>query len=145
MNRSARQRRGASRGFTLLELLVVVAILVLLAGIVTPAVVRQLGGAKHDTAQVQVNALKAAVEYFNVDMGRYPTSEEGLGVLVTPPDDAQRWNGPYLSKSRQLVDPWGNAYVYRLSSGAQSAEVLSLGSDGAVGGQGDAADVSSAD
>lgn len=130
----------APRGFTLIELLVVLAILTLLAGLVGPRVLNQLGGAKSKTAAVQIADLDKALELFKLDVGRYPTTEEGLDALVKKPGSANGWTGPYL-KGGIPSDPWGNPYRYENQGASGGIEILSLGSDGAPGGEGEAADV----
>jgi general secretion pathway protein G len=138
--RSARApARGRHRGFTLIELMVVLAILALLAGLVGPRVLNQLGGARAKTAAVQIADLDKSLELFKLDVGRYPTTEEGLQALMVRPATVGIWSGPYLKGSTVPADPWGNPYRYTLTNGA--IEILSLGSDGAPGGEGDAADV----
>ena len=132
-------RKGVkTRGFTLIELLVVLAILTMLAGLVGPKVLNSLGGAKSKTAGVQIADLDKSLELFKLDVGRYPSTEEGLNALVTKPGSANGWNGPYL-KGGLPTDPWGNAYRY--STTPAGIEILSLGSDNAPGGEGEAADV----
>lgn len=131
---------GRARGFTLIELLVVLAILALLAGLVGPRVLNQLGGAKSKTATVQIADLEKALELFKLDVGRFPTSEEGLNALVAqPPAVSVGWAGPYL-KGSVPADPWGRAYQYKLN-GDGSVEIVSLGADGAAGGEGENADL----
>jgi general secretion pathway protein G len=133
-------RRGKrSAGFTLVELLVVLAILALLAGIVGPKVLGQLGGAKAKTAGVQIADLEKTLELFKLDVGRYPTAEEGLDALVKKPPNAASWSGPYL-KGGVPLDPWSHPYVYRPGAGG-NFEILSLGADGAPGGEGENADI----
>lgn len=126
-------------GMTLLELLVVLVILTLIVGIAGPMVIRQFETAKSNTALIEVNRLKTDVEFFRVDVGRYPTSDEGLGVLLS--SDAENWNGPYVEKAAMLVDPWGNDYLYTMVGGVPV--ISSLGADGAEGGSGEDADVRS--
>ncbi|MCO5357289.1 type II secretion system major pseudopilin GspG [Acidovorax kalamii] len=128
----------SSRGFTLIELLVVLAILTLLAGLVGPRVLGQLGGAKAKTAAVQIADLDKSLELFKLDVGRYPTSEEGLEALVKKPGSVNGWNGPYL-KGGVPSDPWNHPYRYANSGGA--IQILSLGADGAPGGDGENADI----
>ncbi len=130
--------RRRARGFTLIELLVVLAILTLLAGLVGPRVLGQLGGAKAKTAAVQIADLDKSLELFKLDVGRYPTTQEGLQALVTKPGAVNGWNGPYL-KGGVPSDPWGNPYRYANNGGA--IEIISLGADGAAGGDGENADV----
>lgn len=126
------------RGFTLIELLVVLVVLTLLAGLVGPRVLNQLGGAKSKTAAVQIADFEKSLDLFKLDVGRFPTTEEGLAALQTRPTNANGWNGPYL-KGTVPADPWGNPYRYA-STGA-GYEVISLGADGAPGGDGENADV----
>lgn len=136
--RGTTSRHRSARGFTLIELLVVLAILTLLAGLVGPRVLGQLGGAKSKTAAVQIADLDKSLELFKLDVGRYPSTEEGLEALVKKPGNANGWNGPYL-KGGVPADPWGHAYKYANTSGA--VEILSLGADGVPGGDGENADV----
>ena len=122
-----------SRGFTLIELLVVLAILTLLAGLVGPRVLGQLGGAKSKTAGVQIADLDKSLELFKLDVGRYPTTEEGLDALVKRPGSVNGWSGPYL-KGGVPSDPWGRPYKYTNPGPNGGIEILSLGADGAAGG-----------
>jgi general secretion pathway protein G len=135
LSRKARRQKG----FTLIELLVVLAILTLLAGLVGPRVLSQLGGAKSKTAGVQIADLEKSLEIFKLDVGRFPSAEEGLNALVNKPDSAAGWNGPYL-KGGLPNDPWGKPYKYSLGANG-AAEILSLGADGTPGGDGENADI----
>lgn len=137
---SLQSSRPTSRGFTLIELLVVLAILTLLAGLVGPRVLGQLGGAKAKTAGVQIADLDKALELFKLDVGRYPSSEEGLDALVKRPGTVNGWTGPYL-KGGVPTDPWGHPYRYANPGPQGGIEILSLGADGAPGGDGEAADI----
>jgi len=139
---STRTHRRA-RGFTLIELLVVLAILTLLAGLVGPRVLNQLGGAKSKTAGVQIADLDKSLELFKLDVGRYPTTEEGLDSLVKKPGNANGWTGPYL-KGGVPTDPWGHPYRYANPGPNGGIEILSLGADGAPGGEGENADIRNA-
>ena len=127
-------------GFTLLELLVVVAIIGLLAGYVAPRYFGQLSKSERQTAQVQIRAFETALDQYRLDTGHYPRTEQGLQALVVRPESEPRWNGPYLQKNPP-VDPWGNAYVYRFPGEKGEVEILSYGNDGRPGGDGDAEDI----
>lgn len=137
-----KSRKSAS-GFTLIELLVVLAILTLLAGLVGPRVLNQLGGAKSKTAAVQIADLDKSLELFKLDVGRYPTTEEGLEALVKRPGSTNGWAGPYL-KGGVPSDPWGHPYRYTNPGPNGGIEILSLGADGAPGGDGESADIRNA-
>ena len=129
------------RGFTLIELLVVLVILGLLAGLVGPQVLRYTGSAKSETAKLQIEELGAGLDLFHLEVGRYPTTAEGLQALVEQPSGINGWNGPYLKKRQVPDDPWGNPYHYR-SPGEQNVyDLFSYGSDNMEGGEGNDADV----
>lgn len=134
--------RATRRGFTLLELLVVVAIIGLLAAYVGPKYFGQLGKSEQALAKSQIESFHRALASYRLDMGAFPSTEEGLDVLVARPANAAKWNGPYLSKAVPL-DPWGKAYIYRVPGAKNDYDVLSYGKDGQPGGTGDAADVTS--
>lgn len=129
-----------SSGFTLIELLVVLVILTLLAGLVGPRVLDQLGGARSKTAKIQIAEIEQSLDLFKLDVGRYPTDAEGLRALVERPATAQGWTGSYLKKGLP-TDPWGAAYLYKNPGRNGGADVFSLGSDGKPGGDGESADV----
>lgn len=133
----------SARGFTLLELLVVVAIIALLAAYVGPKYFSQVGKSEQTVARSQIEAFSRALGAYRLDVGSYPSTEEGLAALVSKPASAAKWNGPYLEKAVP-ADPWGRPYQYR-APGADGSdfEIVSLGKDGQPGGDGDAADVSS--
>jgi general secretion pathway protein G len=133
--------RRADGGFTLLEMLVVLAIMGLLAAIIAPQVLKYLGSSRTQTAKVQITNVVSALELFRVDVGRYPTQQEGLAAVVTAPSTAVGWNGPYLQKSSALNDPWGQPYLYKNPGKHGEIDVYTLGSDKAEGGTGEAADV----
>jgi general secretion pathway protein G len=128
-------------GFTLLELLVVIVIIGLLAAYVGPKYFSQLGKSEVTVAKAQIEAFEKALDTFRLDVGRYPTTEEGLAALLTKPAAATRWNGPYLKKSVPQ-DPWGHTYVYRAPGNKGEFDILSYGKDGQPGGDGDNADIS---
>jgi general secretion pathway protein G len=135
-------RSGAARGFTLLELLVVMVIIGLLAGFVAPRYFAQVGKSQVKVARAQIDALDKALDQFRLDTGRYPTTEEGLQALVVAPtSEVQGWAGPYLMKGVP-PDPWGRPYVYQLpGSHGNDFDLLSYGKDGRPGGAGEDADV----
>jgi general secretion pathway protein G len=130
-----------TRGFTLLELLVVVAIIGLLAAFVGPRLFGNVSKSEVTTAKAQIEAFSRALESYRLDTGKFPDTATGLQALVTKPADAARWNGPYLQKDVPL-DPWGHPYVYQ-SPGANNRDfdITSLGKDGAPGGADENADL----
>ena len=133
-----RYRRAA--GFTLMELLVVLAILGLLMSLVGPQVLNQLGGAKTKTALIQIRDLEQALEMYKLDVGRYPNTAQGLTALVTAPGGVKGWNGPYL-KSTVPMDPWGNAYAYKYPGERGEIDIYTYGQNAAPGGDGEDTDV----
>lgn len=138
----ARRERAArpARGFTLLELLVVLVILGLLVGVVAPRFFGQVGKSEVKIAAAQIKSLQDALDQYRLDVGRYPTTEQGLAALNTPPAGVARWQGPYLKKAVPN-DPWGNPYQYRSPGEHGEVDVLSFGRDGQPGGTGEAADI----
>jgi general secretion pathway protein G len=130
-------------GFTLVELLVVLAILGLLAGLVGPQVMKFLGSSKTKTAKLQIEDLVATMDLYRLETGRYPTGEEGLEALVTKPGNAANWNGPYLKKGDVPKDPWGFEYQYRFPGEHGGVDIWTLGADNREGGDAENADVKS--
>jgi general secretion pathway protein G len=118
--------------------MVVLLILTLLATITAPAVMKHLARAKNQTAQIQVNSLASSVEFFHLDVGRFPTQDEGLQVLIQAPANEAHWDGPYVKKVAALVDPWGRPYLYRYPGSRGAFDVYSLGEDAREGGTGNA-------
>jgi general secretion pathway protein G len=131
----------ATRGFTLLELLMVIAIIGLLAAYVGPRYFSQLGKSERSVAKAQIEGVGRALDAYRLDTGHYPSTEQGLNVLNARPGDEPKWNGPYLQKTVPL-DPWGQPYVYRSPGQEGDFDLISLGKDGRPGGDGDGADVS---
>ena len=129
-----------ARGFTLLELLVVVAIIGLLAAYVGPKYFGQIGKSEQALAKAQIESFHKAIGSYRLDVGSFPTTEEGLDALLTKPASAAKWAGPYLSKAVP-ADPWGKPYVYRSPGSKGDYELLSYGKDGQPGGSGEAADI----
>lgn len=138
MEGSAVRRNG--RGFTLLELLVVMVIIGLLAGYVGPKYFSQIGKSEIKVARAQIDALGKALDQFRLDNGHYPSTEQGLVSLVARPANEAKWDGPYLQKGIP-ADPWGNPYVFIMPGEHGEYDLLSYGKDGKPGGEGEAGDI----
>jgi general secretion pathway protein G len=138
------QPKRRERGFSLLELLVVLVILGVIAGIFAPRFIGQAEKAKRSAAKLEIDQIGQSLDLYKLETGKYPTSQEGLAALVTAPSGMTNWNGPYLKKSGVPKDPWGNDYKY-VSPGDQSRpyDIVSLGADGKEGGDGDGKDITS--
>ena len=136
----ARRSLSGQSGFTLMELLVVLAILGLLMSLVGPRVLNQLGGAKTKTAAIQIRDLEQTLEMYKLDVGRFPTTSQGLGALVNKPAGVSGWNGPYL-KSDVPLDPWKNEYNYKYPGEKGEVDIFSYGQNGSPGGEGEDSDV----
>ncbi|MGR9355878.1 type II secretion system major pseudopilin GspG [Rhizobium leguminosarum] len=139
----ARLKTQATEGFTLVELLVVLAIIGLIAALVAPQVLKYLGSAKVDTTKAQIKNIENALELYYIDVGHYPSTDEGLEALARAPADGRAWNGPYLKKSGTFLDAWGTAYEYKSPADERPYQVISLGRDRKVGGDGQDADLHS--
>jgi general secretion pathway protein G len=139
-----RTLRDAQRGFTLVEMLVVITIIGLIMALVGPRVLNYLSESKIKAAKIQIQSFSSALDLFYLDVGRYPSTADGLSALVKPPGTLAAWNGPYL-KGSVPADPWGHPYLYR-SPGERSAyQIISYGADGQEGGTGTAADITNSD
>jgi general secretion pathway protein G len=130
-----RARRGEA-GYTLIELLVVLAILGFLAAIATVQVIHYLDSAKISTAKTEVSNIAAGLDLYKLDVGGYPTTQQGLESLVKAPDGAQNWNGPYIKKTTNLNDPWGHPYNYRSPGQYGEFDIYSFGPKGDEGNTG---------
>jgi len=138
----SKQSGQRQRGFTLIELLVVLVILGLLAGVAGPRIIGYLGGARSDTARLQIDQFGGSLDLFKLETGRYPTTQEGLQALVAQPPGVAGWNGPYLTKSKTVPkDPWGNDYRYTSPGQHGAYDISSLGADNREGGDGENKDI----
>jgi general secretion pathway protein G len=133
-------RGSANLGFTLLELLVVLVIIGLLAGYVAPQYFSQIGKSESKVAQAQIESFRKALAQYRIDVGHFPTTEQGLQALVVRPATEKKWAGPYLEKTVP-ADPWGKPYLYKSPGQHGDYDLYSLGKDGIAGGTGDGADV----
>jgi general secretion pathway protein G len=139
---TARRKRRSQVGFTLVEILVVITIIGLIMALVGPRVLNYLGESRVKAARIQIESFSSALDLYFLDLGRYPSSNEGLAAL-TRGNNVPGWNGPYLRGGVVPSDPWGHGYVYRSPGGRAPYDIISLGSDGQEGGSGTAADIAS--
>lgn len=139
MDRTQKKRRREG-GYSLMEILIGLAIIALLIGVAGPRVFALFERGKAKVAEIQISQIQEGLDLFRLDMRRYPTTEEGVGALLTrPANGAERWSGPYLDKAGAATDPWDRPYVY--SSTGSAYELASYGADGAPGGDGENADI----
>ncbi len=131
------------QGFTLLELLVVLGIIAMLAGIVGPQVMKHMGAAKIKAAKVQIEDISTALDMYKLDIGNYPSNQQGLIALIEKPADSKQWNGPYLRKEKVPVDPWQQEYHYQQPGQHGKFDLYSYGADDKQGGEGDDQDINS--
>jgi general secretion pathway protein G len=136
-----RSVHARKNGFTLVELLVVLAILGLLVALAAPRVMKYLGSARTDTARIQIEKLSGVLDLYRLEIGRYPTEQEGLLALVEKPPQGDNWNGPYLKNRESLIDPWGQPYGYHSPGQHGEFDLYTLGADGKEGGDGADKDV----
>ena len=141
--RRPRTRRRGERGFTLVEILVVITIIGLIMGLVGPRVLNYLTESKAKAAKIQIESFASALDLFFLDSGRYPSGSEGLTALVQRPGSISGWNGPYLKGGLVPADPWGNPYIYRSPGQRGAYDLVSFGADGQEGGTGTAGDITS--
>ena len=139
-----RSRAHRQRGFTLVEMLVVITIIALIMSLVGPRVLNYLTESKVKAARIQIQSFSSALDLLFLDTGRYPSSADGLVALVKPTSSLPGWNGPYLKGGSLPNDPWGKPYVYRSPAERSAYEIVSYGADGQEGGTGTAADISTA-
>src|SRR5580692_11633960 len=139
--RRARSPRRGRDGFTLVEMLVVISIIGLIMALVGPRVLNYLSESKTKTAKIQIQSFASSLDLFFLDVGRFPSSAEGLGALVQRPGSFSSWNGPYLKGTAVPADPWGHPYVYRAPGQHGAYDIISYGADGQEGGTGAAGDV----
>ncbi len=146
VTRSLRQARKAvprhgERGFTLVEIIVVITIMALIMTLVGPRVLNYLSESKVKAAKIQIESLASALDLYFLDTGQYPSNAEGLNALVQRPGSSPGWNGPYLRGTIVPNDPWGRPYIFRAPGLQSSYDIVSYGSDGQEGGSGVAADI----
>lgn len=139
--RISRCEARRTRGFTLIEIMVVIVIIGLLVSVVGPNLMSKLGSAKTKTARIQLEDLAAALDLYFLEVGAYPSSQEGLTALISQPPNVAKWHGPYLRKSVLPRDPWGNPFVYEFPGTHGPYDLRSMGADGKEGGSDDAADI----
>ena len=139
-NRTRRARRSQA-GFSLVEILVVITIIGMIMALVGPRVLNFLGDSKVKAAKIQMESFSSALDLFYLDVGRYPTTSEGLAALAQRPSGIASWNGPYLRSGAVPADPWSRPYAYRAPGERGAFEMMSFGSDGQEGGAGTAADI----
>jgi general secretion pathway protein G len=141
MKKNQPNQNDGVAGFTLMELLVVLGIIALLAALVAPQVIRYLSDARSGAAKVQVKNIESALELHYLDVGQYPSVENGLQSLVSPPPNLPNWKGPYLKTVEGLKDPWGKPYLYQAPGEHGVFDLSSLGRDGKPGGEGEDRDI----
>jgi len=131
-------RHRALSGFSLLELLVALTILTMITALTAPSIMRHLGGARSDAAEVEIETLSSSIEFYRLEVGKYPAN---LQSLVERPAGVEVWNGPYIRKKTVPKDPWGNEYVYRFPGEHGPYDLYTLGEDKALGGEGESRDI----
>lgn len=142
---SAPVRVQREAGFTLMEMLVVLVVIGLIAAVAVPQVMKLLESAKHKAARIQLETVSNSLNAYQLDVGSYPTTAQGLEILWKPAGDMPDWSGPYLRREHQLIDPWGRPLIYHSPGTNRPYDLISLGADGKEGGKGDDADLSAAE
>lgn len=142
MTHTGPRNRNPKTGLTLLEVMVVLAIVALIAGLATPRLMESFGRAKSRTAMIQMENLKGAIQLFYLDVGRYPSEAEGLQALVVAPQGADGWLGPYLESDADRSDPWERPFLYRSPADEKPFEITTYGRDGRAGGTREDSDIS---
>ncbi len=137
------RRRTSERGFTLVEMLVVITIIALIMSLVGPRVLTFLGESKVKAARIQIQSIETALDLYALDTGHFPSSSDGLDALMQRPGGVTSWNGPYLKGNAVPNDPWGRPYIYRSPGEHGSYDIVSYGADGKEGGTGATADINS--
>jgi general secretion pathway protein G len=143
VTKMADRRAQRALGFTLIELLVVLVIVGLLAAFAAPQVLNYLGRAKTDAAKAQIQNIASILDLYRLEVGSYPDERDGLEALLEQPTGAPRWNGPYVKRRENLIDPWGQMYIYRYPGEHGAYDLSSLGADQAEGGEGEDEDITS--
>ena len=138
---ASRTRRRRTAGLTLLEMMVVLAIIALVVGLGAPRLMENFGRAKSQAAGAAMANLRAAVQLYYIDTGRYPSEAEGLDALLQAPSGTTGWAGPYLDDAKATVDPWGRGYLYRFPGAGGGFDLVTLGRDGQPGGSGEDSDI----
>jgi general secretion pathway protein G len=134
--------RPRNAGLTLLEVMIVLAIIALVVGLAAPRLMSSFGRAKSQAAQIQLTNIRSALQLYYIDVGRYPSEAEGLGALLTAPSGAGNWQGPYIEDEGGIVDPWTRRYIYRFPGTGKAFDLLSYGRDGKAGGSSEDSDIS---
>jgi general secretion pathway protein G len=138
-----KSRAKGDEGYTLLELLVVILILALIIAIAAPKVIGYFGRSKTKAAEIQIANIMATLDLYRLDIGSYPTTDQGLNALIVAPANVKNWDGPYLTRKDGIIDPWGHPYIYTISNVDGHVIVSSYGADGKAGGTGEDADITS--
>lgn len=136
------RRRDLTGGLSLLEVMIVLAIFALVAGLTAPRLMESFGRAKSQTALIQMTNLRSALQLYYLDVGRYPSEAEGLEALIVAPSGSRNWQGPYLDGTNAITDPWGRRFVFRSPGTSAPFDILSYGRDGRAGGTREDSDIS---